>query len=272
MDQHLIALDLDGTTLNSASQLSPTTITTLRQVAAAGHLVVIVTGRPWLITQHLYDQLGLKMPVINFNGALTHFPYQAGAPETTTTVSRALTLDMLDQRQALGLKTLIAEDKQHVWADHPSTTLPEFLPTSLRPDQILTPANLRTDPIALTIQFTPAKKQALIDRITDRYGDLVAPKVWGGGYSILELLHRETHKAAALSKLAHYYQLDARKVIAFGDESNDLEMLAWAGRGVAMRNAIPAVKLVADDVTKDDNAHDGVAHYLQDYFHLPQPA
>lgn len=268
MDQHLIALDLDGTTLNQDSKLSPTTITTLRQVAAAGHLVIIVTGRPWLITRHLYDQLGLKMPVINFNGALTHLPYQSWAHESAIKVSRELTLDMLEQRRALDLQILIAEDKQHVWADHPSTALPEFLPTSLRPEQILTPANLTGDPIALTIQYTPEKKQALLDRVNQRYGDFVEPRVWGGGYSILELIHRDTHKAAALSELAHYYQLDASKVLAFGDEANDLEMLAWAGRGVAMQNAIPEVKLIADDVTKDDNTHDGVAHYLQDYFHL----
>ena len=120
MDQHLIALDMDGTTLNNQSKLTDHTVSTLRRLANDGHLVVIVTGRPWLISAHLYDQIGLKSPIINFNGALAHLPYQNWKHEYAIKVTRELTLDMLESRQELGVQTLIAEDKHHVWADHPS--------------------------------------------------------------------------------------------------------------------------------------------------------
>ena len=56
--------------------------------------------------------------------------------------------------------------------------------------------------------------------------------------------------------------------MAFGDEQNDLEMIDFAGHGVAMRNAIPELKAVAKDVTTLDNEHDGVANYLEKYFQL----
>lgn len=45
-------------------------------------------------------------------------------------------------------------------------------------------------------------------------------------------------------------------------------MLSYAGRGVAMKNAVDDIKQIADDVTPLDNDHDGLAKYLQDYFHL----
>lgn len=98
MDQHLIALDMDGTTLNNQSKLTDHTVSTLRRLANDGHLVVIVTGRPWLISAHLYDQIGLKSPIINFNGALAHLPYQNWKHEYAIKVTRELTLDMLESR------------------------------------------------------------------------------------------------------------------------------------------------------------------------------
>ena len=63
MDQHLIALDLDGTTLNNQSKLTNETIITLRALARDGHIVSIITGRPYRIAKHIYDEIGIKTPM-----------------------------------------------------------------------------------------------------------------------------------------------------------------------------------------------------------------
>ena len=104
MKQHLIAIDLDGTTLNNQSKLTPTTIKTLQTLSRQGHLVSIVTGRPYLISGHLYDQIGLKTPMINFNGALGHIPHRKWAGEYAVNVTREMTLDLLAHKQELGIK------------------------------------------------------------------------------------------------------------------------------------------------------------------------
>ena len=127
MKQHLIAIDLDGTTLNNQSKLTPTTIKTLQTLSRQGHLVSIVTGRPYLISGHLYDQIGLKTPMINFNGALGHIPHRKWAGEYAVNVTREMTLDLLAHKQELGIKMVIAEDKYHVWADHPNWLQNRFL-------------------------------------------------------------------------------------------------------------------------------------------------
>ncbi|WP_283578400.1 Cof-type HAD-IIB family hydrolase [Limosilactobacillus ingluviei] len=266
MQRHLIALDLDGTTLNRHSQLDAETIATLHQLERAGHVVVIVTGRPYLISQRIYDQLHLTSPMVNFNGALTHIPHQKWAGEKIAKVSRQMSLDLLDAKDELGLKTLVAEDKLHVWADHPTDMLPEFLPTTLRQDQYLNAQNLLNDPIALTIEYTSEQKQRVLNQIDQRYGQLVEPRVWGGPYEIMELIHRGIHKEDGLDHVAKFYQIERQNIIAFGDEHNDLEMLDYAGRGVAMKNAIAVIKAVADDQTEYDNDHAGVARYLKKYF------
>ena len=268
LNQHLIALDLDGTTLNNQSKLTAETIKTLRQLAQHGHIVSIVTGRPYRIARHIYDQIGIKTPMVNFNGALTHIPHEHWDKEYDVELTREVAIDLLEHRQELGIKTITVENKLHVWANQASNDLPEFLPNTLRADQILTPDNLTSNPIAMTIEYQADHEEELISAVNQKYGDFVEPRVWGGPYNILELIHRGTHKESAMFYIAKQYQIDRQHIIAFGDEHNDLEMLDAAGRGVAMQNAVPAAKAVADDVTAVDNDHNGLAQYLRHYFEL----
>src|SRR5699024_5058213 len=74
MKQHLIVIDLDGTTLHNQSKLTSTTIQALRAVSDLGHLVCIVTGRPYRNSSDIYREIGIEAPMVNFNGALCHFP------------------------------------------------------------------------------------------------------------------------------------------------------------------------------------------------------
>ena len=73
MEKKLIAIDLDGTTLNNNSELTQETIDTLHAVKNLGHEVAIVTGRPYRNSKQYYDQLNLGGPIANFNGALSIF-------------------------------------------------------------------------------------------------------------------------------------------------------------------------------------------------------
>ena len=74
MQAYLIAIDLDGTTLNNQSQLSPYTIQVLQQVRDMGHLVVIATGRPYRNSQQFYKAIDPQAPILNLNGAYGHYP------------------------------------------------------------------------------------------------------------------------------------------------------------------------------------------------------
>lgn len=268
MSKYLIALDLDGTTLNDLSQISWQTKQTIDQLAQLGNVVSIITGRPFRISHQFYDQLQLHSPMANLNGAITHIPYHHWKGEYCDTIPRELVFDLLDHQQELGIDTMSVEDKTHVWANKPTTLLPEFLPDHLDADQILSTSTLRHNPVCVTVHYTHDSLPHLKKYVEDRYGSIVEPRVWGGSYDIIELIHRGIHKEKSVKKIADAYGINQQHIIAFGDESNDSEMLKFAGTGVAMKNAIGQIKRVADDVTSEDNNADGMAHYLRKFFGL----
>lgn len=270
MNQKLIAIDLDGTTLNDQSKLSPKTVGVLRKATEEGHIVSIVTGRPYRISGNIYDEIGLKTPMVNFNGALAHIPHQTWKKEFQKNVHKEIALDLLIHRDELGVSTITAENKNHLWANQGSNVLPDFFPVSLRSDEILNSKNLTSDPAALTVQYQKDKKDVLVHDILSKYGSDVDVRVWGGPHDVLEIVAKGIQKARGVEYLAKQFNIDRQNIIAFGDEDNDREMIDYAGRGVAMKNAIPEIKNVANDITEFDNDHDGLAIYLQQYLKLAE--
>ena len=95
MHKKMIALDLDGTLLNSESKLSDFTIETIKKISALGHKVIITTGRPYRMAHTYYKQLELDTPMINFNGSLTHLPEKKWADEQCLTLDKKYLLDMV---------------------------------------------------------------------------------------------------------------------------------------------------------------------------------
>ncbi len=83
------------------------------------------------------------------------------------------------------------------------------------------------------------------------------------GHGDIDLIHPGIHKAAALASLGNWLKVDLEDMAAFGDGGNDIEMLKAVGLGVAMQNATPAVKAIADDETAEDNEGQGVLNYLE---------
>ena len=73
-----------------------------------------------------------------------------------------------------------------------------------------------------------------------------------------------TTKATALSRLAEILQIEPSEIMAMGDANNDIEMLQFAGLGIAMGNASDHVKSLANDVT-DSNEEEGVARAIEKY-------
>jgi Cof subfamily protein (haloacid dehalogenase superfamily) len=90
---------------------------------------------------------------------------------------------------------------------------------------------------------------------------------WGPPYHALEVIPRSINKAKGLQYVTEYYQIPSEKVIAFGDQTNDFEMIEFAGHGIAMGNALEELKQVANDVTST-NEEDGIALYLEKFFQL----
>ncbi|MHC9532610.1 Cof-type HAD-IIB family hydrolase [Dellaglioa sp. L3N] len=268
MNKKLITIDLDGTTLNNDAEVSSTTKKVLNQATAEGHIVSIVTGRPYRISKHIYDSLGLTTPMINFNGALAHIPHKDWDKSYEYTINRDIVFDILNSRKELGINMLAAEGKDMLLADNASQLVKGFFPQDLKSNQILNQENLKKDPTSITMFVDQDKKQLITNNLLKKYGDVIEVNTWGGPKAVLEVVSKGIQKAIGVSYLADYYGIAQKDIVAFGDESNDKEMLSYAGWGVAMQNGTPAIKDLANDVTSLNNQENGLAHYLENYLNL----
>lgn len=269
MNQHLIAIDLDGTTLNNQSKLSRFTIETLRKLDELGHIVMIVTGRPYRNSINIYNEMNINSPMVNFNGAYCHHPRKPHfLPAYHEELDKEIAFELFANQDNLDINLLIAEGKDRLFSS--SMNLPDspFFPKDLAEISQLSRANLTQNPTALTILCDVEKQKTIEDRIMARYGDDVSVRTWGGVLPILEVVRQGINKSVAVDKVSKFYHIPNENILAFGDENNDLEMIQYAGLGVAMKNATDEIKDVADTHTEFTNDEDGLAHFLANYFNL----
>ncbi|MBU3851375.1 MAG: Cof-type HAD-IIB family hydrolase [Candidatus Paralactobacillus gallistercoris] len=264
---NLIALDLDGTTLNAAGKLTPLTIKTLQTLQAMGHKVVITTGRPDNISVAFYDELQLTTPMINFDGALITIPHQQWAAAQEVTLDDAVITDLLTLKEQYQLKLVVAEGKNFLLSDRPFTNVP-YLVDNPHPDTLLSAQTLPRRPISLTIFAAKDTLHEITRVISNKYPQLLINS-WGAWLDkAIEITTQAAYKSRAVQYVANYYHLPMTAVLAFGDDDNDVDMLKDAGLGVAMKNGNAHAKAAAQQQTSLTNDEDGVAHFLIDYFKL----
>lgn len=81
---------------------------------------------------------------------------------------------------------------------------------------------------------------------------------------LFEYCHPDINKGFGLQKICEHYGIPLENVVAFGDQSNDIEMLTLAGTSVAMKNATPPARAVADVISEYTNNEDALAHYINE--------
>jgi len=252
----LVATDIDGTLIHTDGTLSARTAEVL---AALPVPAVLVTGRPVRWLPQLFDQMPESLPAICANGAVVYDP-------RTDTVLRAepLGVDLLADvvkrlRDAVPDVVLAVEVEdgrsfryEPAWPVHRSTALTEMLQ---HPDELTAAPAAKL--LARSASYGPDEFSALVGRTLAG----TAETTHSSSSALVEISAAGVTKAAGLAWLCERDGIAAADVLAFGDMPNDVSMLAWAGHSVAMANAHPALRAVADEVTLA-NDEDGVAVYL----------
>ncbi len=271
MDRKLIAIDLDGTTLNNQSVLTQKTEETIRKVIEQGHIVSIATGRPFRSSKQFYRQLGLDTPIVNFNGAWCHHPnnynWENGYHKR---LKREVALSFLPLKRFSIVKLISAESRDNVYVDRDDdNTYSMGSPLSNLQTRPFDEENLDEAPTSVNI-FTADENfiPFIQDKIIELYEDEVEVRTWGGNTPTLEIVSAGIQKAMGVEQIANYYNISNENIIAFGDEANDYEMIQYASHGVVMKNGIDGLKEVSDDITTYTNHEDGLARYLTKHFDL----
>lgn len=270
MKKKLIALDLDGTTLNDHSEISNETKSVLTSLRRQGHIVSIVTGRPYRNSYYYYDELKLDTPIVNFNGAWCHMPAQQNwSHHYHKTLSKDLALSMLSLKSNPEVQLIAAESQQSIYIEGEYIPYPDFFPEGIHVSKQLRPEILTEDPTSVGVFTTTRDYQPHIEqKIIEQYDGAVEVRMWGGETPCLEVVAAGVQKALGLERIASYYGIDRQDILAFGDQENDYEMIQYAGHGVVMKNGIQNLKDIADDITAVTNHEHGVADYLTKFFSL----
>ncbi|MFC5558415.1 Cof-type HAD-IIB family hydrolase [Ureibacillus thermophilus] len=262
MKQHLIVLDLDGTLLTDNQTISPKTKQTLMKAKEAGHHVMIATGRPFRASNLYYQELDLTTPIVNFNGAYIHHPKNPSWQVIHTPIDMKVVHNVIDSVDKYQYKNLIAEVIDDVYIHVEDQRMmdifkmgnPKVTIGNLR-------GNLNENPTSLLIHAAETNVPLIRQHLQEVHAELIEHRRWGAPFNIIEVVRKGLNKAIGVSLIAKYLGIPRERIIAFGDEDNDLEMIDYAGIGVAMGNGIQELKSIANEVTGTNN-EDGIANFL----------
>lgn len=260
---YLIAVDLDGTLLNDEKKIQEKTKQALKAARQQGHKVVISTGRPYRSSVSYYRELGLDTPIVNFNGAFVHHPLDPSWGIYHTPLELKTAKTVFEACEAFAIKNMMAEVLDDVYLQQHDDTIISALtiePTALKTGRL---GDILTDhPTSILVHPEAEHVAALREALQQTHAEVIDQRTWGAPWHVIEIVKAGMNKAVGLKKVAAYFNIPRERVIAFGDEDNDLEMIEYAGHGIAMGNAIETLKSIADDVT-ETNEDDGIAHYLR---------
>jgi Cof subfamily protein (haloacid dehalogenase superfamily) len=269
----LVASDVDGTLLDPTDQISERNRAAVHRVLAAGVPFVLVTGRPPRWIPPICQQLGHAGLAVCSNGAAL---YDAANDQVTHTV----TLDPMQLRDAAEVvATALPGAKLAVELPTGSATMngaDQFLaePGYTHPWPGADSANAPRDvllgrpAIKLLVRQPHASSDVMATAVRELLGAQSRAQLditYSTGYGLIELSAPGVTKGAGLARLAAELGIAPAEVLALGDMPNDLSMLRWAGCGVAMANAHPAVLEAADEITAG-NSEDGLALILERWF------
>ncbi|MCC7494233.1 MAG: HAD family phosphatase [Fimbriimonadaceae bacterium] len=258
----LVALDLDGTLLNRAKQLTPRTTAAIRELEARGVICVLASGRMYHHCMEPYvTQLGLPHPVICYNGAVILDPSN-GQILSEQAVPAALWAPVVEFAEATGRTYNLYLDDQLYCPRASRFTELYCGRTSARPvfREDLAGWAAGRDSTKLILLDDPAQVEELYRRWHAELGDQLYVTVSDPEY--LEFMNRGANKGWALRELCRRLGVDPANTVAFGDARNDIPLLQAAGTSYAMADARPELQAVADHLAPSHD-DDGVAQVME---------
>jgi len=281
MPIRLLALDLDGTLLNSRGEVTPGTREALARTREKGVKIAVVTGRRFRDARPLALELGVDVPVIAHNGALTRhaqtlelvamIPLPVSAAREALRIGREMNADLLVSDEHNGRGILVYDHSSRnnaallryvAWAkrvhgDKQQDTVIEvpLLEEYLDHDPVHVAFSGYCEPMA---ELELVLRQQMSDQV--KIFRTVYPEL---NFTLLDLVHPEVSKGVGVAAAANDLRINRTDVMAIGDNFNDLEMLRFAGVGVVMGNADPELRNLPGLYTTASNDEDGVAEAIE---------
>jgi Cof subfamily protein (haloacid dehalogenase superfamily) len=250
----LVAVDLDGTLLNDAKQVSERTVAALQCLPSRGVKVVIASARPPRSVRRIYQQLQLDTLQINYNGAMI-WEEATKRPLFHKPLPGALVAEIVDLARDYFDEVIVTCEVMDRWfTDRTDDTFTTETGRMFKPDVIAPLEQFVTnDTTKLLLLGEPKLILRLEAILYKQFGDRVT--IVQTDDDLLQITNPDVGKSSALQWVADHYGVPLSQVMAIGDAANDIGMLQIAGVAIAMDNAKPAVKAVADWIAPTNNDH-----------------
>ena len=274
----LLALDLDGTLLNSRGEIPAANRTAIRAAEDRGVLVTIATGRRFRDGRPVGLELELNAPLVTHNGALLKY---AESLETVAAslIANETALEIVRVGKEFGGDALVSADphgKGSLLYDRLSDDnipLKKYIAWAKRlhgdeaEEAVMHVEDLNEvlhghEVIHISFSGGCERMEEMAEVLRAELGDTVTilstiyPRL---DFTLIDILPPDASKGEGLEKLAILNQLTPGEVMAIGDNFNDVEMLEFAGTAVVMGNADPSLLERDEFYTTDSNDEDGVA-------------
>lgn len=261
----LIAIDMDGTLLKHDKTMSEKTKEVIEKARVKGARVVLASGRPLEGLENYLEELGLTSDedyVICYNGAIVQ------NVKTKQVIGRTI----LKGQDLIDLYALSKELGVNIHAFSKNGCVTPIMTTYSKLEGDINGISVHVinydeiDPEEEIIKIMFVDEPETLQKAVDQLPKEVHEKytVVRSAPYFLEFLNKEVNKGEGVSILAEHLNVDREEVMCFGDAGNDLHMIEFAGMGVAMGNAFPEVKEVANYITKS-NEEDGVAYAIEKF-------
>lgn len=260
-----VALDLDGTLLNSKKEISEENKNILKKLSENGVEILIVTGRPYPITKKIAESLEIPLTVICYNGARV----------MNLKTDEIIFEKVLEEKQVLKIIEFCRKNKKDlnlfqndVWYVEDLESIgTKYYKKNSRLEPTL--KSFDTFDSFKMIKSIIIDENNVLEEVEKELREILGNSIYFT-YSqdkYLEILNKEVNKGLTLKNVLEEKGIEMSECIAFGDAHNDLEMLELAGVGVAMGNAHEILKSRVQHIT-DTNDNNGVGKFLKKFYDI----
>lgn len=279
MKYKLIAMDLDGTLLNSKDEIGKKTILLIKKAIDLGVKFAMCSARAYLPTQYYNAQIDRNQPIITSNGGLI------------TKDEKAIFSNPIVSQELVEIIKIARSDKEDIqygfsYGNHLKncirTNIHRFIKYIDNEYNQMVSSEFRVDARLLEEPIGYIKKNSIesyiltfvdndplvLNKLKNKLNSLDKYEVTSSEANNIEITKKGVSKGNALKKLAKHYGYSLSECIAIGNDKNDLSMINEAGLGIAMKNSSSFIKGHANYVTEYDNDNEGVAEIIEKFIFI----
>jgi Cof subfamily protein (haloacid dehalogenase superfamily) len=270
MEYKLLALDLDGTLLNDEENISENNLAFIERASQKGVKIIINTGRSHNSAKRYIKHINVHDPIITFNGAVI---VNGDEILRKITISNEIVHNIIQLLKDMAYSPIVYLADGNKYYETFGSYTEEFLSFSKGFESELVKINslsesIWNDVMRLSVVTGAHDVPLLHSELKNKFGSEIKTLdtfFSGWNFWIFEMLNKTCSKSTGLEFLCNLYGISKSEVIAVGDNNNDLDMISWAGLGVAMKNGLDAALREADYVTEKTNNEDGVAEVIEKF-------